>query len=37
MLAAFYKEKTDKKWLMELARGRIAEMEKKNNLPKGKG
>jgi hypothetical protein len=29
--------KTVKQWLMDLARGRLAEMEKKGILPKGKG
>jgi hypothetical protein len=30
-------KKTVKQWLMDLARGRLAEMEKKGLLPKGKG
>jgi len=36
MMAAAYEEKTVKQWLMDVARGRLAEMEKKGLLPKGK-
>ncbi len=36
-MAAAYEGKTVKQWLMDLARGRLAEMEKKGILPKGKG
>jgi len=32
-----YEDKTVKPWLMDLARARLAEMEKKGILPKGKG
>jgi len=31
-----HEDKTVKQWLMDLARGRLAEMEKKGILPKGK-
>jgi len=37
MMAAAYEGKTVKQWLMGLARARLAEMEKKGILPKGKG
>jgi len=36
MMVAAYGGKTIKQWLMDLARGRLAEMEKKELLPKGK-
>ena len=36
MMAAAYKGKTVKQWLMELARARLREMEKWGILPKGK-
>jgi hypothetical protein len=36
-MAAVYEGKTVKQWLMVLARGRLAEMEKRGILPKGKG
>ena len=36
MMAAAYKSKTVKQWLMDLARTRIQEMEKRGILPKGK-
>ncbi len=36
MLAAAYEGKTVKQWLMDLAKLRLAEMEKKGILPKGK-
>ena len=36
-MAAAYEGKTVKQWLVDLARGRLAEMEKKGILPKGKG
>jgi ketosteroid isomerase-like protein len=36
MIAAAYEGKTVKQWLMDLARMRLAEMEKKGLLPKGK-
>jgi len=36
MMAVAYERKTVKQWLMDLARGRLAEMEKKGILPKGK-
>jgi hypothetical protein len=32
-----YECKTVKQWLMDLARVRLAEMEKRGILPKGKG
>jgi hypothetical protein len=35
-MAAVYEGKTVKQWLMELARGGLAEMAKKGLLPKGK-
>ncbi len=35
-MAAAYEGKTVKQWLMDLARVRLAEMEKKGLLPKGK-
>ena len=35
-MAAAYEGKTVKQWLMELARGRLAEMEKRGILPKRK-
>jgi len=35
MMAA-YEGKTVKQWLMDLARARLAEMEKRGILPKGK-
>jgi hypothetical protein len=37
MMAAVYEGKTVKQFLMDLARARLAEMEKKGILPKGKG
>jgi len=37
MMAVAYKGKTVKQWLMDLARVRLTEMEKKGILPKGKG
>jgi hypothetical protein len=36
-MAAAYEGKTAKPWLMELAKARLAEMEKRGILPKGKG
>lgn len=36
-MAAAYEGKTVKQFLMDLARARLAEMEKKGILPKGKG
>ncbi len=36
-MAAAYEGKTVKQWLMDLSRARLAEMEKKGILPKGKG
>ena len=36
-LDAVYEHKTVKQFLMDLARARLAEMEKKGILPKGKG
>jgi len=36
-MASAYEGKTVKQWLMDLARARLAEMEKKGILPKGKG
>jgi len=36
MMAAAYERKTVKQWLMDLARTRLAEMDKKGLLPKGK-
>ena len=36
-MAAAYEGKTVKQWLMDLARARLAEMEKRGILPKGKG
>jgi len=36
MMAAAYEGKTVKQWLMDLARARLAEMEKRGLLPKGK-
>jgi len=36
LMAVAYKGKTVKQWLMDLARMRLAEMEKKGLLPKGK-
>ncbi len=36
MMAAAYEDKTVKQWLMDLARARLIEMEKKGLLPKGK-
>jgi len=35
-MAAAYEGKTVKQWLMDLARSKLAEMEKKGLLPKGK-
>ena len=35
-MAAAYEGKTVKQWLMDLAKTRLAEMEKKGILPKGK-
>ena len=35
-MAAAYEGKTVKQWLMDLARVRLAEMEKRGILPKGK-
>jgi len=35
MMAVAYEGKTVKQWLMDLARGRLVEMEKKGILPKG--
>lgn len=35
-MAAAYEGKTVKQWLMDLARTRLAEMEKRGILPKGK-
>ncbi len=35
-MAAAYEVKTVKQWLMDLARVRLAEMEKRGILPKGK-
>ena len=35
-MAAAYEGKTVKQWLMDLARARLAEMEKRGILPKGK-
>jgi hypothetical protein len=35
-MAAAYEGKTVKKFLIDLARGRLAEMEKRGILPKGK-
>jgi hypothetical protein len=35
-MAAAYEGKTVKQWLMDLARGPLAEMEKRGILPKGK-
>jgi hypothetical protein len=37
MMVVTYEGKTVKQWLMDLARGRLAEMEKKGILPKMKG
>jgi hypothetical protein len=34
---AAYEGKTVKQWLMDLARARLTEMEKRGILPKGKG
>jgi hypothetical protein len=36
-MAAAYEGKTVKQWLMDLARGRLVEMEKRGILPKGRG
>jgi hypothetical protein len=36
MIAAAYEGKTVKQWLMDLARGRLAKMEKKGMLSKEK-
>jgi ketosteroid isomerase-like protein len=36
MLAAAYEGKTIRHWLMDLARVRLTEMEKRGILPKGK-
>jgi len=36
-MAAAYEDETVKQWLMDLARVRLAEMEKRGILPKGKG
>lgn len=36
-MAAAHEEKTVKEFLMELARGKVEELEKKGILPKGKG
>ncbi len=36
-MAAAYERKTVKQFLMDLARARVQEMEKKGILPKGKG
>jgi hypothetical protein len=33
-MAASYEGKTVKQWLMDLARGRLAEMEKRGILPR---
>jgi len=35
MMAAAYEGKTVKQWLMDLARGRLAEMEKKGIFRRG--
>jgi hypothetical protein len=35
-MAAAYEGKTVKQWLMDLSRVRLAEMEKRGILPKGK-
>ena len=35
-MAAAYEGKTVKQWLMDLARSRLAKLEKKGILPKGK-
>jgi len=37
MMAVAYEGKTVKQWLMDLARARLTEMEKRGILPKGKG
>ena len=37
MMAAAYEGKTVKQWLMDLARTRLDELEKKGLLPKGRG
>jgi len=37
MMAAAYKGKTVKQWLMDLARGRLAEMEKEGAVAEGEG
>jgi len=36
-MEAAYEGKSVKQWLMDLARVRLAEMEKRGMLPKGKG
>ncbi len=36
-MAAAYEHKTVKQFLIDLARARLAEMERKGILPKGKG
>ncbi len=36
-MAAAYEGKPIKQWLLDLARGRLAEMEKRGILPKRKG
>jgi hypothetical protein len=36
-MAAVYEGKTVKQWLMDLAKVRLAKMEKRGILPKGKG
>ena len=37
MMAVAHERKTVKQWVMDLARRRLTEMEKKGILPKGKG
>lgn len=36
-MAAAYEGKTVKQWLLDVSRARLAEMEKRGILPKGKG
>ncbi len=36
-MAAAYEGKTVKQWLMDLSKARLAELEKRGILPKGKG
>ena len=36
-MVAAYEGKTVKQWLMDLSKAKLAEMEKKGILPKGKG